>query len=145
MNKHCDDFKLAELTPDHLKCLIFVQGLVSAKDSEMRKRMLSKLQNDPGLTLQKLSEDCQKCLSIEKDSKNIEESGVAHIRKLNKSLRFSPSPERKQKFYNNGKSTTYRANNDKNLSKYKPLPHLHVIDVENYTGIRIVVLNIKNV
>lgn len=33
VNKHCDDFKLTELTTDNLKCLIFVQGLVSTKDA----------------------------------------------------------------------------------------------------------------
>ena len=31
VNKHCDDFRLAELSADDFKCLIFAQGLVSAK------------------------------------------------------------------------------------------------------------------
>ena len=29
-NKHCGDFKLSELSANNFKCLIFVQGLVSA-------------------------------------------------------------------------------------------------------------------
>ena len=36
VNKHCDNFRLEELSVDNLKCLIFVQGLVSAKDAETR-------------------------------------------------------------------------------------------------------------
>ena len=33
VNKICDDFKLGELSADNFKCLIFAQGLVSAKDT----------------------------------------------------------------------------------------------------------------
>ena len=50
VNKHCDDFKLAELSADNFKCLIFVQGLVAAKDAEIRQRTLNKLQNEPNAT-----------------------------------------------------------------------------------------------
>ena len=35
INKYCDEFKLADLSADDFKCLIFVQGLVSTKDSEI--------------------------------------------------------------------------------------------------------------
>ena len=68
VNKNCDDFKLGELSAGNIKCLIFAQSLVSAKDSEIRRRVLSKLENEPDLTLQKtgwrLAEDseCQKRL-----------------------------------------------------------------------------------
>ena len=47
VNKNCDDFKLDELSADNFKCLIFAQGLVSAKDAEIRCRVLSKLENEP--------------------------------------------------------------------------------------------------
>ena len=53
VNKICNDFKLAELTADDLKCLIFAQGLVSAGDAEVRRRVLTKFENEQGLTLQK--------------------------------------------------------------------------------------------
>ena len=60
INKSCDDFKLGELSADNFKCLIFAQGLVSAKYTEIRRRVLSKLENEPDLTLQKLAEDSQR-------------------------------------------------------------------------------------
>ena len=56
--------------------------LVSAKDTEIRSRVLSKLENKPDLTLQKLAEDCQRIVSVRKDSKNIEESGVLDVKKV---------------------------------------------------------------
>lgn len=57
VNKHCDDFKLEELSSDNFKCLIFVQGLVLGKDAEIRRRVLNKLENEPNLKLQSLAED----------------------------------------------------------------------------------------
>ena len=44
-----------------------------------RRRVLSKLENEPDLTLQKLAEDCQSILSVRKDSKNIEESVIRTV------------------------------------------------------------------
>ena len=69
---------------------------MSTKDVEIRRRVLSKLENEPDLTVQKLAEDCQRIVSVRKDSKNIEESGVAFVRKVkHRSLSYSPVKERK--------------------------------------------------
>ena len=97
VNKCCDDFRLAELSPSNFKCLIFVQGLVSNQDAEIGKSVLNKLENEPDLTLQQIAEDCQRCVSIRQDSKNIEESGVAHIKRvLNKNKNRSPENTKNQ-------------------------------------------------
>ena len=97
-NKNCDDFKLGELSADNFKCLIFAQDLVSAKDAEIRRRVLSKLENEPDITLQKLAEDCQRIVSVRKDSKNIEESGVAYVRKVKHRFQ-SYSPVKREKIW----------------------------------------------
>ena len=95
-NKNCDDFKLGELSANNFKCPIFARGLVLAKDAEIRRRVLSKLQNELDLTLQKLAEDCQRILRVRKDSKNIKESSVAYVRKVkHRSTLYSPVKERK--------------------------------------------------
>ena len=52
VNKPWDYFRLAELSADNFKCLIFMQGLVSTKDAEIRQRILNKLENEPNITLQ---------------------------------------------------------------------------------------------
>ena len=97
VNKSCDDFKLSELTADNFKCLIFAQGLISSKSAEIRRRVLSKLENEPTLTLQQLAEDCQRFMNVKTDSKKIEESGVAHVRKIRKETRqHTPHKELKK-------------------------------------------------
>ena len=64
VNKLWNDFKLAELTADDFKCLIFPQCLVSAVEAEVRRQVLTKLENEQGLTFQKLAADCQRVISV---------------------------------------------------------------------------------
>ena len=98
VKKRCDDFRLAELSAVDFKCLIFAQVPVSAKNSEIRLRVLSKLENEPGLTLQKLAEDCQRVVSVKNDSKNIDESGVAYVRRTNyKPKNYAPGKNSENK------------------------------------------------
>ena len=69
VNKHCEDFRLAELSADNFKCVIFKQGLISTKDAKIRRRILNKLENEPNLTPQQVPEDCQRFLNVIQDSK----------------------------------------------------------------------------
>ena len=118
-NKNCDDFKLGELSADNFKCLIFAQGLVSAKDAEIRRRVLSKLENEPDLTLQNLAEDCQRIVSVRKDSKN----GVAYVRKVkHRSQSYSPVKERKNMItqnFNTGRLVTTKITTQRLLPQWK--------------------------
>ena len=129
INKNCEDFKLCELSADNFKCLIFAQGLVSAKDAEIRRRILSKLENEPDLPLQKLAEDCQRIVSVRKDWKNIEESGVAYVRKVKRrSQSYSPVKERKNvitQHFNTGRLVTTKNKKQKQLSAYYRWWKLH--------------------
>ena len=34
VNKHCDEFKLSELTADNFKCLVFAQGLLLLEEMQ---------------------------------------------------------------------------------------------------------------
>ena len=82
VNRHCDNFGLSSLSATNFKVLIFIQGLVSTKDTEARCLALNRLEKEPNITLQQLAEECQRIISEKQDSKNIEEAGVAHIRKV---------------------------------------------------------------
>ena len=73
---------------------MFAQGPESANGTEIRRRVLSKLENEPYLTLQKLAEDCQ--WVSEKTQKNIAESGVAYEMKI-KHRTQSYSPVKKKR------------------------------------------------
>lgn len=121
VNKHCDDFKLAELSTNNSKCLIFTQCLISVKHAGIRRRVINKLENEPDITLQQVAEDCQRLVSIREDSKNIEQSGIAHIKKIH---------QRKVK---------------KGQQKIIQLLCCqdHVSGVVNYTGTKIVILKTK--
>lgn len=46
VNKVCEDFKLAELSIDQFKCLIFVMGLKNQSNLDIRLKLLSKLDSD---------------------------------------------------------------------------------------------------
>ena len=100
VNKHCDDFKLSELSANNFKCLIFVQGLVSAKDAEIRRTVLNEGENEPNLALQQIAGDCQRFVSERQNSKNIEEFGIAHIRKVRQKKKQSHSPSKSNQYKN---------------------------------------------
>ena len=128
VNDYCNDFKLADLTPDDFKCLIFAQGLVSAEDAEIRCRVLTKLENEQGLTLKKLAEDCQRVVSVKSDSKTIEESGVAHIKKSRANRHAIPHRKRKVKLHDQ-KFTTNKVQINEKIHHQD-----HVISVVTYIG-----------
>lgn len=70
VNRKCEKFKLCELTPDMFKCLIFNQGLTAEKDAEVRARTLSKLEQNQAVTLQQLSEVCERIVNLMHDTEN---------------------------------------------------------------------------
>ena len=57
VNAQCEWFKLKDLKEDMFKCLIFVQGLTSNKDKMIRSKILTMLEQDTEITLQKVSEE----------------------------------------------------------------------------------------
>ena len=81
VNKHCNDFRLAELSADNFKCLIFMQGLVSTKDAEIRQRIQNKLENELNITLQQIAENGQRYISIKQDSKKNQRIGYCSHQK----------------------------------------------------------------
>ena len=82
VNAQCERFKLKDLKEDMFKCLIFVQGLISNKDRVIRSKILTMLEQDTEITLQKVSEECQKLINIRRDNICIEEKNVARINEV---------------------------------------------------------------
>lgn len=72
VNKSCVEFELSKLSEDQFKCLIYVCGLKSECDVEIRTRLLSKIEEKDDVTLQQLSEECQRLLNLKHDSAMIE-------------------------------------------------------------------------
>ena len=55
------------------KCLIFVQGLTAPEDGEIRTRILSKLEQNPEISLQMVAEECNGIVNLQLDTALIEE------------------------------------------------------------------------
>ena len=95
-----------------------MQGLVSTKDTEIRHRILNRLDNEPNITLHEITEDWQRYISVKQDSKKIEESGIAHIRNIryNKTQTKSPTKINESK----QRKPPTKSNELKNKKKYLP-------------------------
>lgn len=71
VNKACERFNLSKLSEDQFKCLIFVSGLQASKDNDIRIRILAKLEADEAMTLDKITEECQRLANIKHDAEMI--------------------------------------------------------------------------
>ena len=79
VNKICERFLLNELSIDRFKCLIFVQGLTSSKDKDIRSRILTKLEQDSEINLQRITEECQRIMNLKHDNTEIEEKDISRV------------------------------------------------------------------
>nr|VZH97093.1 unnamed protein product [Spirometra erinaceieuropaei] len=67
-NFECGRFQPGSLTKDQFKCLMFICGLQSLKDADIRTRLLSKVQQNNSITLQELAAECQMQINLKHDS-----------------------------------------------------------------------------
>ncbi|XP_058811156.1 uncharacterized protein LOC131676045 [Topomyia yanbarensis] len=90
INKTCVEFELSKLTEEQIKCLMFVCGLKSEGDSEIRTRLLSKIEERDDITLDHLSEDCQRLLCLKRDTAMIESSAsLSSVNFIKRKQQFS--------------------------------------------------------
>lgn len=104
VNKLCVEFELSKLTEDQFKCLVFVCGLKQESDSEVRTRLLSRIEENSNVTLEQISDECQRLLNLKHDTAMIEStqssSTVNTVRRNQQSDRHSSPPPSK---YREGK------------------------------------------
>ena len=94
VNRECEKFRLSEITPDMFKCLIFIQGLTTPKDAEIRSRLLTKLEQDQKITLQNLTDVCQRILNLRADTAKIEARDISNIH----AVQNKPKSRKKETF-----------------------------------------------
>ncbi|XP_055622048.1 uncharacterized protein K02A2.6-like [Toxorhynchites rutilus septentrionalis] len=72
VNKACVDSKLSELTEEQFKCLIYVCGLKSNQDAEVRMHLINKLNENVNLTLQQVVDKCNSLINLKQDTVLVE-------------------------------------------------------------------------
>ena len=74
VDKECERFKILSFTDAQFKCLIFVCGLRSAGDAEVRTRILSKIEQNQNITLEQVTLECQRLVNLKLDSHMVQQS-----------------------------------------------------------------------
>ena len=72
VNSQSELFKINEISKNMFKCLIFVQGLTAPKDKDIRSRISTIIEQDPEITLQNVTEECQRLINVN-DNTRVEE------------------------------------------------------------------------
>lgn len=105
VNKHCEDFKLAELTADQFKCLVFVCGLQSSQYEAVRMKLLSTIDGPDAanVKLQSLVTECHRIARLKKDTALIEVHSVNGINRKPRS-----DPQNTQNTHTQEKQTTHK-------------------------------------
>ncbi|XP_062553858.1 uncharacterized protein K02A2.6-like [Armigeres subalbatus] len=75
VNQKCEEFKLNEVTPDQFKCLMYVCGLKSHRDADIRTTLLSRIESnkpDDDMTVHRLVDECQRLINLKRDTAMVE-------------------------------------------------------------------------
>ncbi|KAI8120068.1 hypothetical protein CVS40_8616 [Lucilia cuprina] len=75
VNRNCDNFEFGKLKENHFKCLMFLRGLQSAEDTDIRARLLNLLEGDTegAYTIDKMVTEVHRVLSLKKDAAIVEQ------------------------------------------------------------------------
>ena len=92
VNRECERFKLKSLTDDQFKSLVFICSLQSPKFSDIRTRLLNRLEQDPTLTLNAIADEYQRIVNLQRDTTLVQSGGqggceVHAVQRQNKSPR----------------------------------------------------------
>lgn len=101
INRHCESFDINKITSDEFKCLIFVCGLKSPAEAEIRTRLLSTISSDKErkLTIDDLLLNCQNLQNLKQDTRMIEK-GTNHVHAVTNNNKNYTKKDFKQKNIN---------------------------------------------
>ena len=108
VNRECEKFKLKTMTDDQFKCLIFVCGLQSSGDTDIRTRLLNKIEQEPDINLRVLTTECQRLLNLKHDTAMVVQGSTPLTSRNVYGIRHKPKTP---------------VSNPKSTSHIKPLPH----------------------
>ena len=82
VNRQCENFQLSSLTENQFKCLIFIAGLNSPNDTEIRTKLLAKLNKESDITLQDLTKECQQQINLKQDTMLVQQPATSYTYKV---------------------------------------------------------------
>ena len=100
----------------------------------MRRRILTKLENEQNMSLQQLADYCQQHVNIKQDSQKIEEAGIANVRQIWKSP-ASTNKNHYRKIHHCQDEIGGPPKVQVKTMKINPLL-VHAMDADNSTGTR---------
>lgn len=123
LNKMCVEFELSKMSEEQFKCLMFVCGLKSEADTDVRTRLLSKIEDNEAVTLQSLMDECQRMLNLKSDAAMIE-NPVQHQVQAIKGRRkqYKQPPEEPRSDSSPGEEHHIKQKARKERSKVPPSP-----------------------
>lgn len=74
VNSICSRFRLRAITEDQFKSLIFICGLQSSKDANIRLPLLSKHEREADVSIPQLADECNRLINLTHDAERIENS-----------------------------------------------------------------------
>lgn len=83
VNRQCEEFQLSKLTNNQFKCLMFVCGLNSSSDADIRTKLLSKMDSSDTLTLEDLTSETKRLIALKHDTNMIESNLVHQVHRYN--------------------------------------------------------------
>ncbi|XP_062703691.1 uncharacterized protein K02A2.6-like [Aedes albopictus] len=107
VNKTCEDFELNKITSDQFKSLVFICGLHSTKDADIRTRLLSKLETnvDEDCKLESLITECQRLQNLKHDTAMVEHTSISSVCAV-KQKKTQSNPSGPKTKPSSGKSST---------------------------------------
>ncbi|XP_039451777.1 uncharacterized protein K02A2.6-like [Culex pipiens pallens] len=97
VNRACVDFKISELSEEQFKTLIFVCGLKSPRESDIRMRLITKLNERAEVTLEQVVEDCKNLVNLKKDTSLVEKQGAPALVQEVRQSRFKAKQDKPDK------------------------------------------------
>uniref|UniRef100_W6NBQ2 RNA-directed DNA polymerase n=1 Tax=Haemonchus contortus TaxID=6289 RepID=W6NBQ2_HAECO len=81
-----------DVNPEQMKCLVWICGLASPEDADIRARALRKMEDNPQTTLKELAAEIQQFLNIRQDATLPERSASSHINAVDSQNRKHDPP-----------------------------------------------------
>lgn len=88
VNECCERFDLSHMNADQFKCLVFVCGLQSHTDVEIRMKSLSVLEDDSNQTVDKLVTSAQRLINLRRDTAMVEDNTTTTVNAIKSKSNF---------------------------------------------------------